>query len=66
MGGSEPAGFFGQVFGFGDVPAPVFILKELDLGFGWQDAHAFPDVLGNSDLAFACYAHNDYRDGSNT
>lgn len=66
MGGPEPAGFLGPTFGFGDIPAPVFILHEFDLGFSGQNAHAFPHILGDSDLAFACDSHNDYQVKSNT
>jgi hypothetical protein len=66
MSGSEPAGFLRPAFDFGDVPAPVFVLHEFDLGFGGKNAHAFPDVLRNGDLAFAYNAHDDYQGESNT
>jgi hypothetical protein len=47
--------------GLGDIPTPIFILKELNFGFGWPNTHALADVPRNGNLAFAGDAHDDLR-----
>lgn len=66
MRGPEPADSFRAGLGFSEIPTPVFVLQEFDFGLSGQNTHAFPNVLRDSYLALAGYAHNDHRFVSNT
>ena len=66
MGSPEAADCIFRAFGLVDIPTPVFVEQEFDLGFSGLNAHAFPDVLRDGYLTFACYTHSYHLFMSNT